>query len=147
MQLDACRIKTFIIKIMKLLWLWLIISSWSSWRWLELCMNDQPSPLRPQFERNFVSPSRCSLEFPCQNINVLTRIEPAVERKVKIVYEVLACQRKVGLWRKLLVFFEGFSQSVRKIIFFLMYSTWISKMLLVTSPTCLREDYLPGKRR
>lgn len=146
MQLDACRIKTFIMKIMKLLRLWLIISPCSPWRWLELCMNDQLNPLRSHFGRNFVSPSPCKPEFPCQDISVLTRFEPAVERKVKTLCEVLACQRKLRLCRLLLVFFEAFSQSVRKIIF-LMFSTWISKRLLVTSHTCFREDYLPGERR
>lgn len=92
-----------------------------------------------------MSPSHCKLEFPCQNTNVLTRFEPAAERKIKTPCKVLACQRKVRLCRSLLVFLEGFSQSVRKIIFFLMYSTWISKRLLATSPAFLREDHLQGR--
>ena len=83
MRLDNCRIKALLTKIMRLLWLCLIVSHWSWWRWLRLCPKDQLNPLKPRFMRNLVSSSQCKPEFPCQSSNDLARPEPSAERKVQ----------------------------------------------------------------
>lgn len=155
MWLDGCRIQAYLTKIMRLLWLCPILSHWSSWRWLGLCLNDRLSPLKLWFVQNLASPSHCNFEFPCQSSDYLARSEPTVERKVQtppircsVGRDERGFPRKVRLCRSLLDCSEGFSQSVRTRISFLMYSTWISKRLLTMSPTFLREDdNLPAERR
>lgn len=136
MRSDACRIKAFLTKIMILLWLHLAISHGSSWRWPGLCLNDQPYPLKPWFVRSLVSPSHCECEFPCQSSDDLTRFEPKVERKVQtppvrhmVGKDEHGLSTESQTFRSVLDFFKGFSQSVKKIMFFLVYSTWTSKRL------------------